>query len=74
MPLKSPKKIKLTNSFCDPQLTDVLNLLNNAINFTEREKPHIACELFRDSAPSQTINASFERGYITMERKEMARL
>ena len=70
MMLKAEEKgIKLTNSFCDSKLSDVLigdphrlnqillNLLSNAIKFTEKGSVDVTCEVLHDTENSQIVRA-----------------
>jgi CheY-like chemotaxis protein/HPt (histidine-containing phosphotransfer) domain-containing protein len=80
------KGLSLTNSFCDNKLDDVLigdpyrlnqvllNLISNAIKFTEHGTVDITCKVIEDVEGCQTVKVSVIDTGIGMEKEYVDRL
>lgn len=80
------KGLSLTNSFCDHRLHDVLigdpyrlnqvmlNLMSNAIKFTEKGNVDVTCKVVDETAETQTIEASVIDTGIGMEQNYVEKL
>ncbi len=74
------KGLKLTNSYCDHTLSPVLigdpyrlnqvllNLISNAVKFTEKGSVDITCKVINDTPTTQTIQARVEDTGIGMDK------
>lgn len=80
------KGLKLTNSFCDTHLANVLigdpyrlnqvilNLMSNAIKFTEKGSVNIECRVTKEDDSSQTVRFSIIDTGIGMDRQFVEKL
>ncbi|MCY7361856.1 MAG: response regulator, partial [Ignavibacteria bacterium] len=80
------KGIKLTNSFCDNSLSPVLigdpyrlnqvllNLISNAIKFTDKGSVHITCEVINDKKSSQLVQVKIIDTGVGMDESYVEKL
>lgn len=80
------KGLRFTNSFCDNRLSEVLigdpyrlnqvmlNLISNAIKFTEKGSVDVTCEVIKESETTQTLKCSVTDTGMGMEQKFVEKL
>lgn len=80
------KGLRFTNSFCDSRLSEILigdpyrlnqvmlNLISNAIKFTEKGSVDVTCEVIKESETTQTLKCSVTDTGIGMEQKFVEKL